>query len=208
MDNIALREQYEWSQIWWNNANDLSLPRVLLIGDSIACGYSGTVIELLQGCVNIDRLGNSKNIVDPAQAKETAYLLGEYTYAAIHFNNGLHGEHLSDDDYAAGLRRYVDLLHELGHGAQLIWASSTPVTCRDDPRTLNTAVNDCVLRRNAFAAQLMTELGIPIDDLYQVVIGQPDLRVADGYHYNEQGNRVLGQAVAGKLRDVLGCCAE
>lgn len=65
MENLLIREQFEWTNIWCNNANDLTLPRMLLIGDSIACGYSPIVIKQLQGKANVDRLGTSRSINDP-----------------------------------------------------------------------------------------------------------------------------------------------
>ena len=73
-----MREEYEWCNIWWNRAQDASLPRVLLIGDSVSVGYTDTVIELLADRANVDRLGTSKCVIDPAFLAETAYVLGQY----------------------------------------------------------------------------------------------------------------------------------
>jgi len=199
----VVHEQYEWSNIWWDCANDPALPRVLLIGDSISCGYSPVVTTLLQGKVHVDRLGTSRSINDPVLLKETTMMLAEYPYAAIHFNNGLHGFHLDGPAYAAGLRAYVELLERLRGNAQLIWASSTPITQPDDVNTL-AGDNEKVLARNALAAPLMQERGIPMNGLYQCVVGKPDLRSGDGYHYNGAGYDALGQAVAEALRRVLG----
>ena len=56
------REKIEWCEMRWFNADDDSLPRVLLIGDSIVIGYSGKVQELLAGIANVARLATSKCI--------------------------------------------------------------------------------------------------------------------------------------------------
>lgn len=43
-----VREEIEWVNFRWDHALDTSLPRVLLIGDSIANGYHGTVSASLK----------------------------------------------------------------------------------------------------------------------------------------------------------------
>jgi hypothetical protein len=194
-DKNLVREQYEWSNIWWDCANDPKLPRVLLIGDSISCGYSAVVTKLLEGKYHVDRLGTSRSINDPVLIKETKMMLEDSKYVAIHFNNGLHGFHLDGPTYAAALDDYIALLKKLGGGAKLIWGSSTPITKGGDVNTLSDG-NAKVLERNAAALPIMERNGIPVDDLYQLVVGKSDLRAGDGYHYNGPGYDVLGKAVA------------
>ena len=174
-----------------------------MIGDSIVCGYSAGVTELLQGVAHVDRLGTSRSINDPAFAKETRYVLSEYRYAVIHFNNGLHGEHLSEEAYAGSLRAYVELLSALAPEAALIWATSTPVTQAEHSALLEPIRDAQAGRRNGEAAQVMAYFGIPTDDLYQLMLGRPELRVADGYHYNAEGQRLQAQAVGEAVRGLL-----
>ena len=202
MDNAVVHEEYEWSNSWWDCANDAALPRVLLIGDSISCGYGPVVTKLLEGHVHVDRLGTSRSINDPVLLKETTIMLGEYRYTAIHFNNGLHGSHLSGPAYAAALREYVQLLQRQGCGAKLIWGASTPITNPGDAKTL-AENNSVVTTRNALAAAIMNETSIPVNDLYQAVVGKVELRSPDGYHYNADGYSLLGQVVADALKPAL-----
>ncbi len=204
MDNMLQKETFEWSNIWCDHANDASLPRVLLIGDSISVGYSPVVTDLLQGKVFVDRLGTSRSINDPVLAKETMIRLDEFRYRIIHFNNGLHGWHLPDPVYATALCEYTELLQRLGQGAKLVWASSTPVTVTNKPDTIDEEKNPQLLRRNARAAEIMGARGIPVDDLYQTVLGKADLRSPDGYHYNGEGQKVLGKAVAEAIAKAMG----
>ncbi len=198
-----IREQYEWSNIWWDNADDTSMRRVLLIGDSISVGYSGNVTERLDKIARVDRLSNSRGVNDPALLKEITYMLGEFEYSAIHFNNGLHGWHISDEEYAWSLRHLVQVLHQYGRGASFVWASSTPVTVPGCPSTLDAEKNPILLRRNALAAEIMKDFNIPINDLHSVVAGRPELSRGDGYHYNEDGYVVQGEAVAESLMKLL-----
>jgi hypothetical protein len=176
---------------------------VLLIGDSIACGYSPTFIKQLQDKVNVDRLGTSRSINDPVLIKETTLMLEDCHYIAIHFNNGLHGWHLDDRTYAESLRQYTQLLQKLGNSAKLMWASTTPITVQNDPQTIDLEKNSKVLSRNALAEEIMQEYHIPISDLYQLVLNKAELRGTDGYHYNGDGQRVQGEAISELLLQFL-----
>jgi hypothetical protein len=202
MQSPVIREQYEWSNIWWDCANDTKLPRVLLIGDSISVGYSPVVTKLLKDKVHVDRLGTSRSINDPMLLKETAIVLEDTPYLVIHINNGLHGFHLTGPQYAEGLRKYLSMLRSLCPQAKVIWGTSTPITARDDTKTLD-AKNEVVLTRNEIAAPVAAEFGLPTDDLYQVVVGKSELRAGDGYHYNAAGYDLLGAAVAESIRKAL-----
>lgn len=191
--NAIMREEYEWSNIWWDHADDASLKRVLLIGDSISVGYTQPVIDRLKGIFHVDRLANSRGINDPALSKEIDYMLSEYQYEAIHFNNGLHGFHIPDDVYAYFLEHMVQTLIQYGHGAKLVWASSTPVTTPDAEN------NALVLRRNALAAGIMQRYNIAINDLNSIIAERPELSAGDGYHYKAEGYTLLGEAVTQAL---------
>lgn len=190
-----MRETYEWCNIWWDNPEDKSLPRVLLIGDSITCGYADPVTRLLEGQARVDRLGTSKCIADPGLQVETSYLLGEYSYSVIHVNNGLHGFHLSNPEYENGLRSYMTRLQSDAGDASIIWANSTPITITGNVNQLDAEKNSIVLARNRAAQYVMQELGVPVNDLYDVVDENPDVRLDDGYHYLPEGYELLAKAV-------------
>ncbi|HEX2999481.1 MAG TPA: SGNH/GDSL hydrolase family protein, partial [Armatimonadota bacterium] len=175
MSDNLVREKYEWSNIWWDCADDKNLPRVLLIGDSISVGYGPTVTKLLEGKYHVDRLSTSRAVNDPILYKETRMMLVDNHYAAIHFNNGLHGFHLKGPEYDKALREYVDLLQKESGGAKLIWAASTPITAPNATDKLSDS-NAAVITRNELALKLMQERGIPVDDLYALMLGKADRR--------------------------------
>jgi lysophospholipase L1-like esterase len=201
---VFIREKYEWSNNWWNNAEDTSLPRVLLIGDSISVGYGPVVIKRLEGKFNVDRLSNSRAVNDPFHLRETMNVVGDIAYSAIHFNNGLHGVPLSDAEYAAGLRYFVQMLRHESKNAPLIWASSTPVTKAGTVDVLDPELNGQVIRRNALAEEIMKELGVAINNLYTVVVGKGDWKSTDGYHYLEKGYEAMGTVVAETILKAAG----
>lgn len=201
LDNTT-RETMEWSNMWWDHAPDTTLPRVLLLGDSIANQYSGDVRARLAGKANVDLLATSASVCDPVLLR-LVEAAANYKYAVIHFNNGLHGFHLSDADYEAGLRRLVAVFRKLQPQAKLIWANSTPIVEANEVAKL-AASNDVVLKRNETAARVMTELGIPVEDLYSVSVGHPEYRnTGDGYHYNQAGKTVQAELVAKVVGEAL-----
>jgi len=199
------RETSEWCNMWWDHANDPKLPRVLLIGDSISLGYHRTVIKELKGKAHVDILATSKGINDPALLKETSYVLGEYRYKAVHFNNGLHGWHIGIKDYESALGDYAVKLRELAQGARLIWATTTPFASKKEGEKLRKEKNDVVLARNAAAAAVMRKHKIPVNDLYSLVLGDLDKLTASkgNLHYNKDGKELQGKAVAKALLDAL-----
>lgn len=193
---METREKIEWCRFWWEEATDASLPRVLLIGDSIAESYSAAVRQALKGKAHVDLLATSKCIRDAGFANETAYALEGYGHAIVHFNNGLHGVHLTNEDYAAALREYVSLLRRLAPKAALVWASSTPKTTKDKGYPLDEQRNSQVVARNVAAASIMAAEGIAINDLYSAVVGKAELSAGDSVHYNAAGREFLGKVVA------------
>ena len=199
------REKYEWANFWWNDANDPSRPRVLLVGDSIANGCSGVVFRELSDVALVDKFVSSKNVKDPALLKEMRYMLGEYKYNVIHFNHGLHGLRIKEDEYEGYLRAYVAEVKKLAGGAKLVWGRITPL--RGGMERMENAFLE---RRNRVADKVMADFGIELNDLWGVVWSQnnsDEIRADDkndAYHYNAKGNELLGKAVAAAIRKACG----
>jgi len=188
------RERTEWAILRWEQATDTTLPRVLLVGDSIANGYAPHVRKLLEGRALADLLATSKSVCDPALLLELTLATDGYEHAVIHFNNGLHGSHLTDGQYEAGLRRMVAKLRELAPRATLVWGSSTSAVTLPD-KQLDPEWNGVVLRRNEIAARVMTELGVPVDDLYAAIADHGDWHT-DSLHFSPEGYTALAESVA------------
>ena len=125
--NIGFYEKYEWCQTWWEHANDATLPRVLLIGDSITVGYHLFVKKLLAGKAHADQYASSRAIDAQAFNLELAHMLALYPYRVIHFNNGLHGWHVSGESYRLGLVAVIEQIKTTQPDARLILATSTPI---------------------------------------------------------------------------------
>src|SRR5690348_11046894 len=69
------REAIEWCDIWISHANETNLPRILLIGDSIAREYYPEVEKRLAGKAFVARLATSRFLADPVLLKEIELVL-------------------------------------------------------------------------------------------------------------------------------------
>ena len=68
-------------------------------------------------------------------------------------------------------------------------------TVKADPGTLDPK-NRVVEERNRVVNILAEEKGLALNDLYTPLLGRPELRSADGYHYLEEGYRLIGGEIA------------
>lgn len=189
------RENIEWANIWVVDADKTDLPRVLMIGDSITMGYFDGVENRLRGKAACARLSTSKCICDPAFLPEVELLLKNYSFAVIHFNNGLHGYGYDNKQYAGAFAGLLKTFKKYAPQAKLIWASSTP---ERDPGDLSKfrETNKIVTERNALAARFMQEHTIPLNDLYALAVEHPEFYGGDGIHFNEKGRDAQAEQVA------------
>ena len=205
MRSLPVREDIEWCTFSWQRVNDSDLPRVLLIGDSIAGSYFPGVVSRAEGVASVSLMATSKAVGDPALVRELAYATQDYCHSVIHFNNGLHGRHLSVEDYAAGLRQFVLALREHAPDATLVWATTTPKPSAEEGVKLDPEHNGRVVGRNRAAAGIMSEHGIGTNDLYAAVVDDIDvLSNGEGnVHFNDTGKALLAERVAETLLGVL-----
>jgi len=180
---------------------DSNLPRVLFIGDSILGGYGPVVAKLLEGKANFDIYGHPYTQANNELRNELKEVLAQNNYAVIHFNMGLHSFQngrvlISDSDFEPLMRKFVDFLRENAPNAKLVWASTTPVTIKDNVEKLDPESNAIVARHNAMAAKIMNDYKIPIDDLNQLMISRTNLMCGDTLHWKAEGYKVMGEAVA------------
>ncbi len=146
--------------------DDPSLPRVLLLGDSISIGYTVSVRELLKGKANVHRAMENCGPTTRGLEKIERWL-GEKKWDLIHFNFGLHDlkymnekgglvdpskgrQQVPPAAYAKNLRGIVARLKETG--ATLIWRTTTPV-----PEGAGGRIRGDAVTYNAIALEIMKE---------------------------------------------------
>lgn len=181
-------------------ADDPALPRILLIGDSISIGYTVPVRELLRGRANVHRVPDNGGPTTRG-LQQLAEWLGAGRWDVIHFNFGLHdvarvrdGEvRTTPADYERNLRELVTRLQATG--ARLVFATTTPVP---DPLTTGPRRRDAdVLVDNEVARRVMTEAGVPVNDLYAAVRPRlAEFQLPANVHFTDPGSQFLARFVA------------
>lgn len=169
-----------------------ALPRVLVIGDAVYREPVAILAKELKGRVEVVRPELPKGaVLDSASVLEHLdTLLGQGKWDLIHFNVGL-GDLIhrapgmkelrvmpigSGGVRNTGPARYESNLEELvrrlkATGARLVWASTTPIRASaTDVFALGSEIE-----YNAIAAKVMTDTGIPTNDMYSHVKGMIDM---------------------------------
>lgn len=182
---------------WEFVEDDPTLPRVLLIGDSVSRGYTIATRDALKGKANVHRA--PENCGPTANGlKKLDVWLGAGKWDVIHFNFGIHDRATPLADYEQRLETLVTRLKRTG--AKLIWASTTPIpkdeAKKQDPQS--------IVERNGVAARVMQEHGVAVDDLFAFVTPQvADLQNPNDVHFNTRGYQALGAQVAAEIDRVL-----
>ncbi len=181
------------STAWDFVADDPTLPRVLLIGDSVSRGYTLPTRAALAGRANVHRA--PENCGPTANGlKKLDVWLGSGRWDVIHFNFGIHDRNTPLADYLARLEQIVVRLKATG--ARLVWASTTPIP--DDAAKKQAAAS--IVERNRTAAELMARHGIPTNDLFAAITPQlGTLQNPNDVHFNSAGYEFLGRQVAAAI---------
>ncbi|MCX7048946.1 MAG: SGNH/GDSL hydrolase family protein [Candidatus Sumerlaeota bacterium] len=201
-DAHIAREKIEWCDVWIADADATSLPRVLLIGDSITRGYYNQVADNLKGKACVARLATSKSLGDPALLAEVSSVLGQCKFDVVHFNNGLHGWGYSEEEYKKSFPDLISEIRKNAKGAKLIWATTTPMRMRGKLEEVNPQT-DRVKARNKIAAEIVASEKIPTDDLFALVENHPEYSSADGVHFNAKGIAAQSAQAAKSIQEQL-----
>lgn len=190
-------------------SEDPHLPRVLIIGDSISMGYIWEVRSLLAGKANVQHpdVNCGSTAFGVQRVKQW---IGEKHWDVIYLNFGLHdlkyldeeGRYVTPDkgkqvtpvkQYQANLRKIIAILQSTG--AKLIFATTTPV-----PNGATGRVHGDEIRYNTAAKEVMQEMGVEVDDLWNVVNPSPaTLQLPHNVHFTVEGYRVLGAEAASRI---------
>jgi len=172
--------------------------RVLLIGDSILGGYLAEVLKALKDEVAIDYWITPINEGSPELFSSLQRVMSHGPYDIIHFNIGLHGwpkGRVDDTKYEAIMQQYIDILKKGSPNADLIWATTTPVTVKGDSSKLNEEINPIIVSRNKMALVVMKKNHVEIDDLYGLMVNNLPMARGDMFHWTPEGVHLQGEAV-------------
>ena len=186
--------------------DDPSLPRVLLIGDSISMAYTLPTRRLLAGKANLHRIPENGGPTIRG-LEQLSLWLGDGNWDVIHFNWGLHDLKLIDGKHQVPIEEYEKNLRELvsrmqATGAKLIWATTTPVPAGElePPRRPEDAP-----AYNKAAGKIMEANNIPVDDLYAFALPRlSEIQRPANVHFTDEGSAALAAEVAASILTALG----
>ncbi len=195
-DTNHILETYEWDNIWFEHAENTDTPRILAIGDSISCGWRTALNRYYAGSRYVDGFGSSKALDNPYLLPCIELMAAQQpNRGTVLVNNGLHGFHLSVDDYRDGYQKLLTALKERYPDCRIFVLLTTPVRDESDLTELAKRTED-VIERNFAAIDVAERLELPIIDLFTPLLHKPQLFANDGVHLSEAGYDLLAEIIA------------
>lgn len=184
-------ETYEWDNVWWEQTANESAKRILYIGDSISCGIRRVITRLADSEVLCDGFGTSKALDNPYYKPSLELFMKQQNKCdAILFNNGLHGWHLSNEEYEKYYEEMLTFL--LKRGAPVYILLTT-----DDIKRLNR--KETILARNEIAKDLAQKYNLPVIDLHTVAVNNAEYHHQDGVHFTHEGYEFLAKYILERI---------
>ena len=191
-------EWIEWDNTWMEQTGNRDALRILYVGDSITVGTRNVANGLGGGKVVFDNFGTSEALDNPYFLDSLCLFASQQpSRAAVFFNNGLHGWHLSEEEYE---HYYAEMLDELLETFAEVPVVPMLTTCS----TTDHYPNERVEARNAIVTRLAEARGLQIIDLYSVACANRE-HIADGVHFDGEGYRALAEEL---MRAVKRICGE
>ena len=190
------RENIEWSITYTYDSQDTASPRILLIGDSICHGYQKPVRGKLGDKANVTFWVTSKCVTDPDYFRELDFVIGDYHYDFVSFNNGLHSLTTDPGEWAVAFDAAVRYLKDRLPEAKFVVTLSTPLR--------NAELNEKVIVLNECAKKAAEANGVAILDLYTPMAAlDQDEAHSDDFHFKEPTRNLQGKIVCAYVAEQL-----
>ena len=189
-----LRSRLKNERTVWEYVTDKpSLPRVIIVGDSVSLGYTLRVRDAMASTANIHRAPTNTGPTTTGLAKMDYWLNGE-DWDVILFNFAIHDAWASTTRYHDNLSEIVRRLKVTNSTSTLVWARTTPFDIADLTTELTAP------QMNQVSDAIMLSNNIATIDLYTPIVGHElEYQLADKTHYNEYGKAVLAAEVVSGL---------
>jgi hypothetical protein len=203
---------------------DPSLPRILVIGDSISMGYRRYITEHYKGKAYVDYwvggswLHGANSILgkDPTLKKAWTSVLALGPYDAITWNPmGLHvwnPQHVKGrspaDKMPQMIQELVDhIMAVKADKTHLIWVTTTPFCApgRKDKEVgkIDESKNQFIRRYNALCSGVVAKHGIPQVDLWAFGEKNLDMIGRDGVHWGGEASKMMAKLLIQEIDKCL-----
>ena len=193
------------------------MKKLFVLADSISMHYGPFLEEYIKGTFDFDRKGRNQeckdlNIAsqvnggDSSNCLEYLELLPNLEYDILLLNCGLHdikthetGIQITAEEYDKNLRAIVELVRS--RGKKIVWVMSTPLDDETHNRecTIFFRYNKDIVAYNEIAKKVMTELNVPIIDLYDFTSKLDMPLYEDHVHFFEPVRKLHGAFIAGQV---------
>lgn len=161
-NEILYRESIEWSNAWWEQANDLSCKRILMVGDSVTRGIRPRLHEIVTPEYVVDLFASSFQITDSLLEKEINFHFSVREYLCdkvIIQQGGQHGfdRRCSDDKeyYKSFKNHYLKLISRIEEFCdKIIFLSATATVMKEDLTHLDEERNEEIIVRNEIVQEV------------------------------------------------------
>lgn len=211
MDNhtkeIKWRENVEWSNIWWEKANDVGQKRIALLGDSVTRGFRGKLNNRLKGRYVVDICASSSQITDALLRKEYKFFFDcsewKYSKVLIH-TGGQHGHErqcCSDKEYREYFKQsYKELIDMVRvYCPDITIISYTPTVEKENLGKLNEARNQELIARDQIVLGIANELSIPYIDIWTPLL-LTNCEHTDFIHFKDDVNEFIADSLLPFIR--------
>lgn len=190
------------------------MKNVILIGDSIRKGYCNLVKEDLADVANVYFPDENCRFTQYTYVHLSSWLAlveNPRDIDVIHWNNGQWDVTHWDGDvsalntaeqYGDMLRRIYRRMREKTPNAKIIFATTTPM----NPSGLqchNIRKPEEIIKYNQVAQDIMSELGVKVNDLYELMKDKPATYYKDHCHLTPKGYRLLADQVSAMIKEAI-----
>ena len=182
-------EKYEWDRMWIEDTTDKTSKRILYIGASTSAKIFPHATEASGRSIIFNSFATSKALDNPYYYPAVKSFIKQCNRRdAIILQNGLHGWHLTEEEYGELYFELMRAIKEDFPGVPVFVALTTAVS--------ESAFNSHrVLPRNEQTRLAAERADVEVIDLYSVALENLELLSSDGLHFTEEGYRRLGIAL-------------
>ncbi len=191
----TITESIVWDDNWIHWLDQPGATRALYVGDSISRGVRVIANGMFGTKLFFDTFSTSKSLDNPYFFPTLKMFAEQQPHReAVLFNNGLHGWHLSEEEYGELYAAFVDdLIAE--YGREKIYLVLTTYSASEH------YPNDRVIARNEIALRIAEEKNLKVIDLYTVSVANKE-HLVDGVHFDNEGYTALANALADAIKEL------
>lgn len=204
------------------DVKDPSLPRILVVGDSISMGYRSYITKHFEGRAYVDYwVGGTwfgKDAVkgensDPKRGWRGVFSHGPYDVVSwnamtLHMWNLNQAWRCPEESLEPNMLEMTEFLQKNFPETKFIWVRCTPVrnNLPDGTPVLENPANDRVVRYNRIVDGVMKKRGIPEVDLYAIAVsrlGTIRKGWADTVHWDSATSKLFADAIIREMEKAL-----